>query len=279
MRSERLDTVRTRLRDEALQRGISPRDVDLLLGDLLRKPLSYLLAHGEEIVDASPVEELLQRRYAGEPLQYIRGRCEFYSREFLVDARVLVPRPETELVVEAAIDHAPRGGRVLDIGTGTGCIAISIAKERADLRVLTTDISMDALQVAAQNRRRLEANVQLVCSDLASGVRGPFDLVVSNPPYVAEEELAGLTSEVRSYEPRIALTPGPRGTEAIEKILTEVASRLTPAGRLILEMGYGQQREVARLAADSGYAVEKELLDLAGIPRVIVLSRSVTSDE
>ncbi len=149
-----------------MQRGINPRDVDLLLSDLLGRPLAWILAHGDADVDPGPLGALLHRRYAGEPLQYIRRRTEFYSREYFVDDRVLIPRPETELVVEAAIERAPRGGRVVDIGTGSGCIAISIERERSDLRVLGVDLSVEALAVAAINRCRLGSRIGLAASDL-----------------------------------------------------------------------------------------------------------------
>src|SRR6185436_1338316 len=158
---ERLDDLRARLRQDALERGINPRDVDVLLADLLSRSMAWLYAHGEVELDASSVEADLQRRYAGEPLQYIRKRTEFYSREFYVDDRVLIPRPETELLVEAALEHAPDGGRVIDIGSGSGCIAITIERERPDLHVISVDRSIDALTVAAINRARLKSRVAL----------------------------------------------------------------------------------------------------------------------
>src|SRR5689334_3737386 len=126
MRAERIDALRARLREDALQRGVNPRDVDVLLADMTGRSLSWVIAHGDESVDADHLEHLLARRYKGEPLQYIRGKADFFSREFFVDDRVLIPRPETELLVEAAIQRAPRDGRVVDVGTGSGCIAISI---------------------------------------------------------------------------------------------------------------------------------------------------------
>ena len=133
---KRLDELRAHRREAALRRGLNPRDVDLLLSDLLGNSLSYLHAHGELLVDPAPLDAQLARRYAGVPLQYIRGHTEFYSRDFLVDERVLIPRPETELLVEAALERAPRNGTLIDIGTGTGCIPISIERERPDLRHL-----------------------------------------------------------------------------------------------------------------------------------------------
>jgi release factor glutamine methyltransferase len=269
---ERLDTLRARRREHALAHGINPRDVDLLLADLLGHSLSYLYAHGEMLVDPAALDARLARRYAGVPLQYIRGHAEFYSRDFLVDERVLIPRPETELLVEAALERAPEDGRVIDIGTGSGCIAISIERERPDLRVLSVDRSVAALGVAQSNRTRLQSRIDLAASDLLSSVCGTFDLIVSNPPYVPYGEYEQLTVEVRVHEPRLALTPGPRGTEIIERILDESHARLAPGGSIILEVGYGQEEAIRTLAASKRYAVDAFLPDLAGIPRVVVLS-------
>lgn len=270
---QRLDDVRFRFREDALQRGINPRDVDLLLSDILERPLPWLIAYGETPVDAAPLETLLARRYAGEPLQYIRKRTEFYSREFYVDDRVLIPRPETELLVEAALERAPRNGRVIDIGTGSGCIAITIERERPDLRVVSIDRSVDALTVAAINRARLQSRVLLAASDLLSAIREPFDVIVSNPPYVPLHEYEELAVEVRIHEPRIALTPGPSGMEIIERIFDEARTLLAPRGHLILEVGYGQETTLRELARAKGFAVDAFLPDLAGIPRVVVSSR------
>ncbi|HEX9160658.1 MAG TPA: peptide chain release factor N(5)-glutamine methyltransferase [Thermoanaerobaculia bacterium] len=268
----RLDAIRAHYRGEALRRGINPRDVDVLLGDLTGRSLSYLVAHGEEQVDAGALQRLIERRYSGEPLQYIRGKADFYSREFFVDDRVLIPRPETELVVEAAVDVAPRNARVIDIGTGSGCIAISIERERPDLRVVGIDASLDALAVAAKNRARLQSRVRLAASDALDGVRGAFDLIVSNPPYIPEREIAGLQAEVRAHEPRSALTPGVRGTELIERILDDARRLLAADGRVILEIGFDQENAMREIAEAKQYGIERFIPDLAGIARVIVLS-------
>ena len=272
MTLRRLDELRAHRREDALRRGIHPRDVDLLLSDLLGKPLSYLYAHGELMVDPALLDARLARRYAGVPLQYIRGHTEFYSRDFLVDARVLIPRPETELLVEAALERAPRNGRVVDVGTGSGCIAITIERERPDLRVLSVDRSVAALAVANVNRTRLDSRVQLAASDLLGSVCGTFDLIVSNPPYVPLGEYEQLDVEVRIHEPRMAITPGPGGTEIIERILDEAHARLAPRGHIVLEVGYGQEETIRALAASKRWHVGAFLPDLAGIPRVVVLS-------
>ena len=269
----RLTDVRSRLREEALQRGINPRDVDLLLADVLGKPVTWLLAYGDTEMDPAAVETLLERRYRGEPLQYIRGKCEFYSREFLVDERVLIPRPETELLVEEALERAPRGGRVLDIGSGSGCIGITIERERPDLQVFAVDRSLEALAVSALNRSLLHSRLGLAASDLLSAVRGKFDVIVSNPPYVPLAEYETLAVEVRIHEPRLALTPGPEGLEIVGRIFEEAHDRLAPRGFVILEVGYGQENAVRRLAREKGWSIESFLPDLAGIPRVVVSSR------
>lgn len=170
-------------------------------------------------------------------------------------------------MVETALERAPRGARVLDIGAGTGCIGISIERERPDLHVVAVDRSMEALSVARLNRDRLQSNVKLAASDLATSLRGEFDVIVSNPPYVPLTEYALLADEVRVHEPRMALTPGPRGTEIIERMLKETRPRL-----MIFEVGYGQEHRIRNLAEWNRWNVDAFLPDLAGIPRVVVLS-------
>ncbi len=237
----------------------------MLLSDLLGQPLVYVFAHGEALVDPSRIDAAMRRRLAGEPLQYIRGKTEFFGREFRVDERVLIPRPETEILVETAIERIDRGARVVDIGTGSGCIAVTVALERPDLRVIATDVSVAALAVAAQNAN---GAVRLVGSDLLAAFVEDFDWIVSNPPYVKAAEIETLATEVRDHEPRGALTPGPAGTEVIARILDQ-------AGRagLILEIAYGQLEAVRDLAAAHHFNVDAVRNDLAGIPRVVVLSR------
>lgn len=272
-REERLGDVRTRFRDEALQRGISPRDVDLLLSDLLGRPHAWLISHGDEPFDPERLTALLERRFSGEPLQYIRGRTEFYSREYLVDERVLIPRPDTEILVETVLGRARKGARIVDVGTGSGCIAISLERERRDLRVTGLDLSFDALVVADINRRNLGSAVHLVASNLLTAIDAEIDIIVSNPPYIAASEIAALAPEVRLYEPRMALTPGPTGMEIIERILSQARSRLPRHGLLVMEIGYGQEDSVRKAAEAETFVVDAVVPDLAGIDRVVVLSR------
>jgi len=239
--------------------------VDVLLSDMLGRPVSYVLAHGELVVDSSAIDAAMRRRSAGEPLQYIRAKTEFFGRDFYLDDRVLIPRPETEILVETAIDRIERGARVVDIGTGSGCIAVTLAIERPDLRITATDASVAALAVASRNAI---GSVRLVASDILSAFVRDFDWIVSNPPYISAAEVETLATEVRDYEPRSALTPGPTGSEAIERILDQAGR-----ARVILEIAFGQENAIRDLAEAHHFAVEEVLSDLAGIPRVIVLSR------
>lgn len=240
------------------------RDADVLLADLLGRSVAYVHAHGELEIDEERFDSLMRRRLGGEPLQYIRGRADFYGREFLVDDRVLIPRPETELLVEEALRRLPRGARVLDIGAGSGCVAVTLALERPDLSIFATDVSLAALAVARRNCDRLGARVRLAASDVLDALRGPFDAVVSNPPYIAAGDVATLQAEVRDHEPHRALTPGVRGTEVIE--------RLFAAPLVLMEIGFGQEGAVRAIATERGYRVEAVIPDLAAIPRVVVSS-------
>jgi release factor glutamine methyltransferase len=262
MRGESIASIRTRLRALVA----NPRDVDVLVADVTGRTPAWLFAHGEEYVDPAPIEALVRRRMDGEPLQYIRGKAEFFGREFFVDDRVLIPRPETELLVEAAIARAANGARVLDVGSGSGCIAITLERERPDLDVTSIDVSVGALAVAKRNARAHESNVIFAASDGFDAIRGEFDLIVANPPYIPRADYEQLDTEVRDHEPQLALTPGPRGTEMIERIL---GARRAPI--VMLEIGFGQLAEVRDVAR--GYEIVDVINDLAGIERVVVLSR------
>lgn len=263
MTHETIASIRARLRP----RVDNPRDVDLLLADVTHRTPAWLFAHGEHEIDPAPVEALVRRRIDGEPLQYIRGRAEFFGREFFVDDRVLIPRPETELLVEAAIKRAPRNARVLDVGSGSGCIAISLERERPDLAVTSIDVSIAALAVASRNARTHESRVMFAASDAFEAIRGDFDIIVANPPYIQIADYERLATEVRDHEPRIALTPGPRGTEMIARILD---ARRAPV--VMLEIGFGQLADLRAVA--QSYKIVDVINDLAGIERIVTLKRS-----
>lgn len=233
----------------------------MLIADATGKSTAWVIAHGDEEIDDG-IESLFERRLRGEPLQYIRQKTEFYGREFYVDNRVLIPRPETELLVEAVIKRAPRNAGVIDVGTGSGCISVSIQSARRDLRVSACDISPAALAVAKRNGAK-----NLFASDVLTAVKKPFDVIVSNAPYIPEADVPGLGTEVKDHEPYNALTPGPLGTEVIERLLQ------TPTKLIFLEIGYGQSEQIEELAERYGYRAEISN-DLAGIPRVVIASKS-----
>lgn len=216
---------------------------------------------------------MIARRAAREPLAYIIGRKEFFSLDFEVTPAVLIPRPETETLVEAALKllaprHVPRD---LDIGTGSGAIAIAIAVNSPEARIIATDISKEALEVAHRNaiRHRCEDRVEFVAADLFPKDDSRFDLIVSNPPYIAEADLETLQTEIRLHEPRHALVDGSDGFEFYRRIATESRSRLNPEGAVVVEIGAGRASEVAALFRRAGFSNIDAVRDLAGIERVI----------
>jgi release factor glutamine methyltransferase len=215
--------------------------------------------------------DLVRRRAEGEPSAYLTGRREFHGHPFRVDARVLVPRPETELLVEAALAALPEGGRALDLCTGSGCVAISIALAGKGARVVATDLSEDALAVARDNAAALGAVVEFATGDLWSAVHEGerFDVVVSNPPYIPVKELATLPREVRR-EPCIALDGGEDGLAVLRRIVDGAAARLRPGGTLCLEMHESHLESLPALCRSAGLARVEARRDLAGLPRLVV---------
>ena len=220
---------------------------------------------------------LVDRRVKGEPTFYLTGAKEFFGHRFLVDARVLVPRPETELLVEAALERLPEGfeGEVLDLCTGTGCVGLSLARERAQLKLVATDASPEALAVARANADALQlaSRVELVQGDLflPLGERR-FDLIVANPPYLESATLASLAPEVRA-EPRLALDGGPDGLGILRRIVLAAAGHLLPQAWLLLEIGEGQGAPVLQMFGSAGLAEASIRKDLAGLDRIALARR------
>lgn len=226
---------------------------------------------------------LVERRARREPLQHLLGWTEFWSLRIACSPAALIPRPETELCVAAALErltglHAPR---IADVGTGTGCIAAALALERTDAAIFATDVCPDALALAAQNVRAhgVADRVRLLQGDLfapiiEAGLAGALDLVVCNPPYVAEDEFPALQSEVREYDPRRALDGGPDGLRIIRRVVAEAPTLLKPAGALILELGEGQAAAAQSLAESAGLADVETRRDAAGVTRTIIATRS-----
>lgn len=262
----------------------TPRlDAQLLLAEVLGKDRVYLYTHFDQPLEAEELAKyrgLIQRRLAGEPVAYLVGKKEFRSLELAVDARVLVPRPDTEATVEAALACLPAEGaggvaRVVDVGTGSGAIALALKKERPDLEVIAVDRSADAAAVARGNAERLGLAVEVVEGDLLAPVagRGPFAVIVSNPPYVKTGEIAGLAAEVRK-EPMAALDGGEDGLVVIRRLVQEAWSLLGEGGALVMEVGAGQAGAVGALLAAAGrWEAAVVTKDLAGIERVVAARR------
>jgi release factor glutamine methyltransferase len=214
--------------------------------------------------------ELVKRRAGGEPTAYLTGVKEFFGRPFRVDARVLVPRPETELLVELALPLLPAQGAALDLCTGSGCIGVSLALERPEARVVATDVSADALAVARENAEALGAKVELARGDLFAPL-GPerFDVVVSNPPYVPSAEIARLAPEVRR-EPRHALDGGSDGLALLSRLVGAAPGYLRPGGALLVEIHESHVESVPDLCRRAGFVSTELRRDLAGLPRAVV---------
>lgn len=254
-------------------------DAELLLADVLGTDRARLRVDAARPLGLSAYERyarLVERRGEREPLQYIRGRQEFFSRDFVVDRSVLVPRPETEILVETALAKARSFTRpsIADVGSGSGAIAVTLALEHPQARIVATDVSVDAIRVGRANAERLGAapRVEFRCGDLLMPCAGEsFDLVVSNPPYVASAEIQSLEPEVRDHEPRIALDGGPDGLSVYYQLAQAASGALRPAGALVLEVGIGQHKAVEAIFAAAGFAACEVRRDLAGIERVLTI--------
>lgn len=221
--------------------------------------------------EALRLAEAIDRRAAREPLSHITGAREFWGRTFSVGPQVLDPRPETETLVAEALHRGP-AVRVLDLGTGSGCLLVTLLAEWPGARGVGTDISAAALEVARANAERHEVaqRADFVLADWAEGIDGPFDLVISNPPYIAESELAGLAPEVRDHEPRIALTPGGDGLGAYRRIAAGVRRLMAPGALLIFEIGPTQPIAVGAILAGAGLLVTGIIPDLDQRARLVM---------
>jgi release factor glutamine methyltransferase len=225
---------------------------------------------------AARLDGLVARRAAREPVQHLTGVREFWSLDFAVDRRVLVPRPETERVVETALRVAPGARRVLDVGTGSGCIAVALARELGGAAVVASDVSSEALAVARTNCARHAPGVALVRADLVAGfAAAAFDLVVANPPYVVDADVDALAPEVRAYEPRGALAGGADGLDVVRRLVREAGRVVASGGWLVFEVGSGQAGAAAAVvAARPEWGESRTVRDLAGIERVLAVRRN-----
>lgn len=261
----------------------SRREAASLLSHALSRERAYLITRADETLTPEQLGSylsLVERRAAGEPLQYIKGTQEFYGLDFEVNADVLIPRPETELLVETALEllNGNASPLLCDVGTGSGCIAVTLLHERQDARAVALDVSRAAIRIAARNAERnsVAERIEFLVSDCFDALAAEqsetrFDLIASNPPYVAEDDLEGLQREVREHEPRVALTPGGDGLSIIRRLITEAPRHLKPGGHLVMEIGFNQHERVAEFISTRVWTLLDIHRDLQGIPRTVAL--------
>jgi release factor glutamine methyltransferase len=260
------------------------REAMSLAGHVSGRDRTFLITHPEAelaLSEAQQLREAVERRAKGEPLQYITGHQEFYGLDFIVTPDVLIPRPETELLVETALEllGQPREPQLIcDVGTGSGCIPITLLHERPLMRAVGLDISLNALRIAALNAERLNVSerfslVASDCFDALDSTGARFKMIVSNPPYIAEDALAELQREVRDYEPRTALTPGGDGLSIIMHLLSDAPLYLESGGHLLMEIGFDQGEAVSELVDRNVWQILGIRKDLQGIPRTVALRK------
>ncbi|MGE0460222.1 MAG: peptide chain release factor N(5)-glutamine methyltransferase [Vicinamibacterales bacterium] len=279
---EYLREARERLIAAGIPRGEAVLDAELLARHVLGWDRVALVARLRDQAPGSFAADYatcVDRRAAREPLAYITGVQEFWGRQFRVGPGVLIPRPETELIIEEALSWAGARAagaaplRVLDIGTGSGCLAVTLALEIPGAQVAATDVSSAALAIARANADRLGAAIDVRLGNDLADLAGSFDLIVSNPPYVAAPAHAGLAPEVRDHEPVEALVAGAEGLDVIQEIVRKAGPALAPAGLLLMEIGYDQAAAVTRIVGETeGLRLLRVREDLQGIPRVAVIA-------
>lgn len=255
-------------------------EAELVLSQVLNCDRLSLYLNKDAVLDkdkAVVISNILKRRISGEPLQYILGRCEFMGCEFKIDKRALIPRPETEILVESAIAELKAGAKaspkIFDLGTGSGCIAVSIAKLLPRARVWAADISEEALQLAGENARLNKVEVKFLRTDLFSGIKNKkFDLIISNPPYISTGELSGLAKEI-SFEPKQALAAGSDGLDFYCSIIKRSAVHLRNNGLLAFEVGAKQAKAVKAMLEEKNFSDIKIIRDYNNIQRVIIAKK------
>ena len=278
-----LAEARSQLQEAGVE--AAPLEARLLLAHAIDTPPESLLTEPDQLVSAeeeSRFRATLARRLDREPLFYITGEREFYGLPFLVDARALIPRPETELLVEETIAAAREmktenahgeGLLIADVGTGSGCIVVAAATVLTGARFAAVDISADAVEVARHNAERhgVADRITFAVGDLLEPLPAPLDIIVANPPYIPAENLPELQAEIRDHEPRVAVDGGAGGVTIAERLIRAAPSYLRPGGRLLMEVGYGQAPLMvdAAIEAFPAGSVVDMALDLAGIPRVV----------
>jgi release factor glutamine methyltransferase len=263
--------------------------IDLLTGKNIENPKldsEYIISHvlgmsrlelnlhqKDEVAenDLSLIQSMISRRGKNEPLQYILGETNFYGLTLKVNEHVLIPRPETELLVEKIVKENPEVDEILEIGTGSGAIAIVLAANIKNAKIKAVDISNEALQIARENAAKNKVNIHFCFSDVFENVTGKYDLIVSNPPYISNKEYQYLSREIRKYEPSIALLADDNGLAFYKKILCSAKDYLTKKGKIYFEIGYNLSESIKKVAKENGFRNIETVKDLNGFDRMMVI--------
>ena len=227
----------------------------------------------EELYNISVLKFAIRRRMQKEPISQIIGQRSFWNSNFYINETVLDPRPESELIVEKVLELSNTNLSLIDLGTGSGCLAISIALERPNFKIFASDISLDALQIAEINSRHHKTDITFIKSDWFSNINRTFDVIIANPPYISENEYSSLPIAIRRFEPKIALTAGFKGLDCFNKIIKEFHKYLKPSGKIFMEIGYSQKRIIEELFIKYGYKNINFFNDLSGKARVVCVKK------
>lgn len=253
----------------------NPRfEAEALLASFLHKDKLYLITHSDELLketDSNLFKVALKRRATGEPLAYIQGKKEFYGREFLVDKSTLIPRPETELLIDLIKEDTNGEEKILDLCAGSGCIGLTLAKELSLSKVTLSDVSKETATIIEKNAFNLglENQVKIVVSDLFQNIDEKFNVIVSNPPYIPSRDILTLESAVKDYEPKLALDGGADGLMFYKKIIPSAKNFLLPKGKIFFEIGFDEANAVKAILSENNFSGIKVYRDLAGLDRVV----------
>ena len=227
----------------------------------------------KELYNINILKFAVRRRILKEPISHIINLRNFWNSSFFINNNVLDPRPESELIVEKVLEFSGTNSSIIDLGTGSGCLAISIALERPNFKIFASDISNDALKIAEINSRFYKTKITFIKSDWFSKINRTFDIIIANPPYISENEYNNLPVSIRRFEPKIALTAGLNGLDSFKKIIKELHKYLNPSGMIFMEIGYNQKKQIEALFIKHGYQNINFFRDLSGTPRVVCVKK------